>query len=252
MKRDDFYYLVTNVSAIATQVFTIRCGEFGAAASEDNSNEVPSFEFNVEDQINKVDYQEFIDSGYKDIDAVESELASAWEDVELANLDDLLARLPQELPKLTQQISGEQLKQWVVQCVESSESFDILHQYIMNVVNKDEEIYDLIRESIASNDCSELDEADPMITSEHIRIDDLVTAAEIESFKTFKWLYRKGNLSEEQKEAVLSAEGCIDDRFVFEEICKIISPNEQCLNLIQEKADKAGHHEVAEYIKAIG
>ena len=254
MKKDDFYYLVTNVSAVATQVFTIRCGEFGAAASVDESNDLPAFDFNPNSQLDKIDFQAFIDSGYQDIDDVESELAEAWEDLDLANLNDLLSELPGELPHLTQKISGEQLKAWVAYCTErsSADSFDILHQYVMSVVNKDEDIYDLIRECIASNDHSELEEEDSRISAKHVRLDDLVTAAEIESFNTFKWLFNKGNLNEEQKEAVLSAEGCIDDRFVFEEVYKIISPSQQSLDSVQAKAEKAGHSEIVEFIKAVG
>lgn len=254
MNKDDFYYLVTNASAIASLVFTVRCGEFGASASEDSSNEIPTFEFNLQDQLNNVDFQEVLNNGYSDIEAVESKLEAAWQELELDTLDDLLNKLPKELPNLAKKISGEELKQWIAHCAEnpSFESFDILYQYIMNSVNKDEEIYDLIRASIASNDSTELVEEDAKITSKHIRVDDLVTAAEIESFSTFEWMFNKGKLNDEQKEAVLSAEGCIDDRLVFEQICKIMSPSPAILSQILEKADAAGHEEVVDFIKTIG
>ncbi len=251
MNQSEFNFLVTNVTAIATQTFSIRCGEFGAAMAADESNDIPTAEFNLEEQHEYFDYQAILNSGYRDIDSLVVELDGAWQILDQDMLDSLLTNLLDELPLLQKEISGDDLKLWISHSLDASNDspFFLLNQYIMALFQQDDDIHDLIREAIASNSIDELEEEEAKIFAKHILIKDLVTAAEIESFETFKWLFEKSELNEQQLSEMFSSEGCIDDQFVFETIYNIVSPSEQLKNTLKLIAEEQGHQTVVQFLE---
>jgi hypothetical protein len=256
MKQSEFNIFVTNITAVTTQTFSLRCGEFGAAMSADESNEMPEAKFDLEEQHENFDYQSILVSGYRDMESLDDELNNAWQlleldELEFDKLESLNQQLPDSLPNLTQRLTGEQLKQWISYCLDAPNDSPIflLNQLVMNLFQVDSDIHDLIREAIASDNIEDLSDESENITAKHIRMEDLVTAAEIESFKVFAWLFSKSDLSEEQLVELLTSEGCIDDQIVFESIYKIVSPSSQQAQAVKLKAQAQDIQSVVQFLE---
>jgi len=251
MKQTDFNFLVTNVTAISTQSFSIRCEEFGAGMSADESNNMTKVEFDLEQQHENFDYQAILDSGYRDTDSLEAELSSAMLILDRNKLNDLLNQLPNDLPNLQQKITGEQLKAWIsyVLDLENDNPVSLLNQYVMSLFQVDDDIHDLIREAIAFDKTDELQEEADNIKAEHIKVEDLETAAEIGSFKAFEWLFKKAALDEVKTIELLFCENCIDAPFVFENLYKIIKPTDELRSTIIAKAKNSGYDAVIDFLQ---
>jgi len=254
MNQTEFNFLVTNVTAISTQLFSIRCSMFGSEMSADESNEMETVEFDLQKEHENFDYQSILDSGYRDINSLETELSSAMLILDQNELDDLLNKLPSNLPNLQQKMTGEQLKAWISYALnsEDDESVALLNQYIMSLFQVDDEIHDLIREAIAFDKIDDLQDQQEDINSEHIKIEDLLTAAEIESFRAFKWLFERAELDNTQIIELLFSEKCIDDQIVFESVYKIIEPSEELHTMVTAKVKGSGHDTVAEFLDSVG
>lgn len=227
MKQSEFNILVTNVTAIANQTFTIQCGEFATALSSDEENELSTETFDQKTHMDTFDFQSVIDSGYKQLNDLEDELNNAWNLIDLNKLEALIKQLPEGYADLTIKLSGDQLKQWITHTLEAKDDtpFYIVHQYIMTLFQGgDDDINDLIREAIAFDEVAELQEEEHNIRTEHIQVDDLITAAAIQSFKALKWLVQHADLSDEDVIKIL--ESAFDEKSIFEQAYTIISPTE--------------------------
>ena len=227
MKQSEFNILVTNVTAIANQTFTIQCGEFATALSSEEENKLATEAFDQKIHIDTFDFQSIINSGYKQLDDLEDELANAWSLIDLDKLEASLKQLPEGYTELTLKLSGDQLKQWITHTLEAKDDtpFYIVHQYIMTLFQGgDDDIDDLIREAIAFDELTDLLEEENNIRAEHIKVDDLITAATIQSFKAFKFLVQHTELNNEEVIEVL--ESTFDDKSTFEQVYTIMAPTE--------------------------
>ena len=249
MNQLEFNILVTNVTAIANQTFTIQCGEFATALSSDEENELATETFDQKTHIDTFDFQSIINSGYQQLDDLEDELDKAWSLIDLKKLEASLKQLPEDYADLTLKLSGDQLKQWITHTLEAKDDtpFYIVHQYIMTLFQGgDDEINDLIREAIAFDELTDLLEEENNIRAEHIHVDDLITAATIQSFKTFKWLVQHSELS--NKEVIKVLENTFDDKPTFEQSYTIIAPTETQHSEILTLAKNRNATEITEFL----
>ena len=250
MQQSDFSVLITNVSATASQAFAVQCGEFGAAISDDNADKLPDENFNASQYLDSIDFGDVLDTGYNSLESLKSELEQAWKAIDSAELDRLLAPLPGDLPDLTHKLAGTQLKQWVEYALATDENspFYTLHKYLMSLFRRvDDDVNDVIREAIAFDQIDELDEHE--ILPEHVHLDDLVTAATIQSFNAFKWLVKHANLDDCKIADIL--ENFFDDADAFEQVYKILSPSEKQKAEILNRASSSDNQQIIGLINSI-
>lgn len=252
MNQSEFNLLVTNVTAIANQTFAIQCGEFANAVAADDSNEFATESFDLNKHNETFDFQAVLEKGYQSIDELETELAEAWEKGSAAELESLLAQLPSAMPVLSQQLSGDQLQQWITHTLKAQDEdpFYVLHQHIMALFQtglSTNDTNDLIREAIAFDQVSDLADIESTITPEQIAFDDLVTAVTIQSFTAFEWLAQRAALNGEQTVELL--ENCTDDSAVFEQTLKIIAPDEPARDAIKSRAKASGQEAIVDLIE---
>lgn len=250
MQHSDFSVLVTNVSAAASQAFAVQCGEFGAAISDDNADKLPDENFNTSQYLESIDFGDVLNSGYNSLDSLKSELDQAWQAMDSAELNRLLAPLPEDLPDLTHKLAGAQLKQWVEYALVTDENspFYALHKYLMSLFRRvDDDVNDVIREAIAFDQVDELDEHE--ILPEHVHLDDLITAATIQSFNVFKWLIKHVSFNDCKIADLL--ENFFDDAATFELVYKIISPSEKQKAEILDRASVSDNQQIIGLINSI-
>lgn len=228
MIQAEFNILITNVAAITNQAFTFKCGEFASHLSGDVSDGQTSNKFNYEKYITDFNAQEMLASGYKSIDALELELEDVWNGIDQEALYRLASELPANLPDITTRLTSDQFKLWIVYALESSDDNPLyeLHKYITDSLGTGQcdDVYDSIREAIAFDELTGLIESENKIISEHILLDDLITAATIHSFKVFEWLMKRAQLDDQQIIDLLDSN--ITDLNTFEKMYKIIIPTD--------------------------
>lgn len=226
MQQSDFNILVTNSTAVANQVFSCQCGDFASNLSSGDDNELVPVAFNLEKHLNEFNFQEVLDSGYGSIPELELELCEAWAGVNVDELSGIISQLPSEFSGFTKKLRGKQLSSCVAVVLNDGDNspFFKLHQAIMPLFQQWEESpEDAIREAIAFDEISSLDEA-VNILPEHVSVEDLITSATIQSFKVFTWLVKCSNIDSEGMTIVLRE--FVEEEELFNTIFRIFSPND--------------------------
>lgn len=252
MTQSEFNILITNVTAIASQIFSLQCGEFATAMSANENASATIAPFELEQHLNNINFQEILDSGYNSLDSLTTELNEAWGKHDTATLAALLQQLTTDLPVLTQKLTGIKLKQWIKYNLkpENADSFYALHQYVMPLFNQfGDETYDAIREAIAFDDLAGLLEHEQNIQSKHIKLDDLTTAATIESFKVFEWLLQRTRLEDKQVADIL--ENCFNHQPKFERVYTILAPTAPQHKVVMFRAQAANQASIINFLSQI-
>lgn len=238
MNQSEFNILITNVAAITNQIFTFKCGEFASQISGDVSNNQTSNKIDYEKYMADFNAQEMLASGYESIDTLALELEDVWNGVDQESLYRLASELPANLPDITTRLTPDQFKLWIVYALEASDDNPLyeLHKYITGSLGAGHcgDVYDSIREAIAFDELTGLIENEHTILPEHIRLDDLITAASIQSFKVFEWLMKRAKLDDQQIVDLLDSN--ITDPNTFEKMYKIIIPTDAQCKKIQSIA----------------
>jgi hypothetical protein len=249
MKQSEFNVLVTNVSAIADQAFAVQCGEFSSAAADDGVQPAAA-PFNPLEHIGNFDYQAVLESGYKSLESLTAEFNAAWEAIEQEKLAGLLENLPDDFARLTQPLTGDQLKPWIIHALNAGDEspFYALHHYLLGFFRGGyDETNDIIREAIAFDELAGLLEHERNIGPEHIQFDDLVTAATIQSFKVLEWLLKHAQLDDGQVVAIM--ESCFIDKTVFQRVYQMLSPTTAQSAAILLRAQAAGEDGIIGFIQ---
>jgi hypothetical protein len=230
MIQAEFNILFANVTAITSQVFAIQCEQFASdLASEQRLGGVVNVSaFDPGKYIAQTNYKEILDSGYESIPSLKTELEVGWNNIDLATLNSLVANLPENLPDISKKITVDQFKLWISYVLGLSDDnpLYLLHQYFMSYLANDfDDVSDIIREAIAFDELSGLIEHANNIGAGNISLNDLITAATIQSFNVLKWLIKRACLNDGQVVELL--ESNIQDLHVFECVYKIIKPTER-------------------------
>ena len=251
MKQADFNILFTNVMAIADQTFTIKCGEFVTAASADPESGIHTDAFNMNQYYEKFDFQNMLDTGYASINELQTELNSIWEKLDSAELDNLLRDLPAGLPALSAKLSGQSLKQWIQHTVtsEGESAFYTLHQYISAKAGGVNNLADVLRHAIATDDVSQLNELAGTVQPDQISMEDLITAATIEYYQELQWMLEHVHLSDEQGIVLLSSQ--IEFPMQFERVYQIATPSKNQHQAVLELATQQGAKDVMSFLNKI-
>ena len=240
MNKQEFEFLVVNVSAIMNQTFSLRCLEYDSAVTGELSSQQSKSQVDFDKQHNQFDYQSILDSGYNDINELTAELNDAWELIEVEFVEQLVSRLPTDLSNLKEKIGGEQLKLWIEKSLSDQINQELadLYQCINDALNNDEEIQDLIKEAIAFDNIEEIIDEQDNLKAKHIELDDLITAAKIRSYKAFEWLLPRAELNANQMVELFA--GCFLFAHALECICKFSNASSEVLQAAQERAKQEG------------
>jgi hypothetical protein len=247
--KNEFNILVTNVSAIASQTFSIQCGEFATAIAEDQAKELANKSFDQNQYLQKIDFQQILDSGYNSLDSLTAQLDQAREIIDFDQLAILLKQLPADLPDISKIINGFQLRQWVQHALQlqNDGEFYALHSYLMSHFGLGgDEIDDIIREAIAFDELGVLQDYGSKIASSHIKVDDLVTAASIQSMKVFEWLVTRASLSDNQVGSLF--ENLLSDRKLFQDSYKIVVKTKSQYAEILRRAESSSDAEIIAFL----
>jgi len=223
MTFPEFKYLVTNITAIINQAFTIQCGEFATAITQDQEVDLPTKNFDTENHLETFDFQAVLDSGYHDMNDLDSQFHTAWDQADPDILIDLISQTPDHLPKLTEKLNAKSLTDWIRFSLDAADDSPLykLHQVIMTLFEDEKETFeDVIREAIAYDKVDELEANKNAISAEQIEIDDLTTAATIESFNALEWLLAHATLSD--NDIVELLENTIDDPSVSKRVVELL------------------------------
>lgn len=251
MEQTQFNILVTNVSAIVSQTYAIQCGEFATAMAEEEPEQFPGISFNKQEMLEKTDYQNLLNSGYESISELSEQLAEAWQKIDQPELESFNNNLPGDLPVLTHKLSDKEFKQWLNYAVDAGEKnpFYALHYYLISYFQgnlEENDINDAIREAIASDNVDELDES--VVKPEHILLDDLITAATIESFVTFDWLIKRTQLSVDDATDLLH--NISDNTYTLRQAYEILDPAGELKPAILELAENNQHELLIDFLKS--
>ena len=252
MNQSEFNFLVTNILAIKDQLFSINCAQFATDVRPQNDEDKASDAFDVNNYINRSNYDEFINQGYESIASLSNELTSAWEKTGADILDELLNNVPHSLPVLTAKITSNEFKTCLLFSLENTDRNPLndIHQYLTGFLNSNfDEVADIIREAIAFDDVTGLIEMEAVIDTSKITLDDLVTAVTIQSYSAFKWLFSHAMLSD-HKLLDLFVEGMSDNN-VFEAMYNIIKPSDKHHALLLSLAEKHSNHEAVNFLRNV-
>jgi len=252
MQPSEFNILITNVAAIASQTFALQCGEFATAMVADENAALSVEPFALEQHLDNINFQAVLVSGYESLPSLEEELNQAWGKHEPDKLNSLISQLSTTLPDLTKKLTGSKLKQWVKYNLkpEYADNFYELHQYIMSLFSRAaDETNDIIREAIAFDNLAGLAEHETQIRAEHIKYDDLITAATIQSFKVFEWLFNHGQWDDTQIADIL--EYYFTDMFLFERIYNILAPTAPQYIAAMIRAQASNNKSVVDFLNRV-
>lgn len=221
-----------------------------AMQNDQETSDINVEEFNTEQHLLDFDFQDILDSGYRDLPELTEDLEQARNQVNMDEIQALLAELPQSYPALNQKISGADLQSWIRYTLKAEDEdpiYKIYHEIKARFSGEDDDIPDLIREAIAYDELEELKNIEKRLAPTHILLEDLITAATIESFSVLKWLINHVTLN--NNEVILLMESQFQDLPVFEQLYQILTPtNEQHL-LILEAAKNAQATAIINYLQ---
>lgn len=245
-----FNILVTNVFAIAEQVFARQCKLFLQTMAEDESAGFSPEAAGLQDFEAEVDYQLVLDNGYGALESVTDSFAAAWDKADKILLQESLAQLPPQLPNLLYKINGEVLENWVncVAALPEENAFSRIHQYCQGLFHSQGQGRDFIREAIADDDVTILEQNESEIALEEILFEDINTALMIESVKTFTWLAERAQLSDEQRLTML--EYVISDQPYFERVYQTLAPSAAVKTALIATARESGYAAVLEFLQS--
>jgi len=249
MTFSEFKYLVTNVTAIVNQAFTIQCGEFATAVAREQDSTLSPVSFDTEKHLETFDFQAVLDSGYSDLDELDAQFRAAWDQVPHEDLEELINQTPAHLPSLTKKLEAGELSDWVRHSLNASEDTPLyrLHQAITTLFETgDDEISDIIREAIAYDKTDELEAGANSLSAEQINLDDLITAATIESFNALGWLLNRAELNDDDIISLL--ESNIDDSSVSARVVELLSLTPEQKTRIVNMAQSQNNHAIADLL----
>lgn len=252
MNQSEFNLLVTNVTAIANQTFTIQCGGFVTALDADKENEFSTEPFDINSHMEGFNFQEILESGYGGLNEVENELNEAWSLVDRDLLESSVIQLPKEFSDLTKKLTASELKQWITHTLEAEDEslFYVVHRIIMALFQQEgSDIHDLVREAIAFDELTDLIKEEKNLRAEHIQLDDLETALTIQSFKAFEWLVPRAKLDDDNTLELLKSS--LDDHSNFERILLILAPSEKQRETILSLAKSRNEDSILELLSKL-
>ncbi len=252
MEQTQFNILVTNVSAIVSQTYAIQCGEFTTAMVAEDPDQFSDVSFDKKELLENTDYQKLLNGGYESINELSDQLSRAWQEIDQPILESINEKLPDNLPELTRKLSDKEFKQWLnyaIGAADSENPFYALHYFLVSFFRgnlEDNDINDAIREAIASDSVDELDES--AVKPEHILMDDLITAATIESFVTFEWLIKRTRLSVVEIAELLH--NISDNIYTLRHVYDILDSDSELSSTIQEVAKKNQYEQLLDFLKS--
>lgn len=249
MIQSDFNILVTNVTAIVNHTFNIQADEFADGVVQEAAQGGAAAGFDTDQHFESFDFQDVLDSGYRDLAELTDELDEAWEQVDRELLQELLAEVPGDMPNLTMKMSGDDLKTWIRHSLQADEETPVyaIHRMIMALFDgSSEQINDMIREAIAFDDLDELIDEEPNLLPENISLENLITAATIQSFNVLAWLIPRADLDDD--EALELLESNIDDKFIFQKVYGMLEPDDALKSAIRSRAEALGQSRIVEFL----
>ena len=249
MNQSEFSILVTNTIGISDQLLAKQCGSFLDELVDSDDPALAQQLTGLEGAAQKVDYQTMIDQGYTSLETLSDDIKQAWEKVDQGQLTLLVSEIPPQMPNLTKKISGKDVGKWVDYLVGMPEgnAFSDLHQYCYNLFNSASEGKDVIRLAIADDDVSILESKEVSIKPDDISFEDINTALMIESVKTFEWLAKRANFTDDQVQLML--EYVSSDRQYFEIIYKILEPTSEQYSSIYASVASMEEEETLVFLK---
>ncbi|WP_086934045.1 hypothetical protein [Agarilytica rhodophyticola] len=252
MNQNEFAILTTNTMGISDQLLAKQCGSFLDELVDSDDPALAEQLSGLEGAAQNPDYQTMIDQGYAALESLSEDVVKAWQKVDQEKLQDLIGEIPSQMPDLTKKISGDDVEKWVSYLVGMPEgnSFSDLHQYCYGLFNNGTEGKDAIRLAIADDDVAILEDAKDAITSEDITFEDINTALMIESVKSFEWLAKKMNFTDEQVQLML--EYVSSDSQYFETVYKILAPTSAQYSAILASVTEMDEQETLAFLQQQG
>lgn len=229
MNYSDYSVLMANVIAIVNQAFAMQCGEFAINLASDQ-HDFPGVDFfDQERHIAMFDFQEVLGQGYGALSDLQDEIQRSWEAIPEGVIDDALNKLPDSLPDIAAQLNRDEFVIWLRYALdrEVSEPLYLLHHAIQGSMGggfQYDEVHDAIREVIAFDDISPLENLNVSVSAEMIEVEDVITAITIRSMKAFAYLHDFSSFSIDEYVEILSS--CSDDKDIFFEVCSVICPTQ--------------------------
>ena len=270
MNQAEFSILVTNLAAIATETFSIRCSVFatelqndpdpsGSAPTETNEQTM----FNLDEYFSQADLQAMLDSGYAQLDELQTELNTAMEIVEPDMLSDLLSQLPSGFPDLSYKLTVDQFKIWLTYAADAKDDdpFYAAHDYVMaafaggddldmeelGLDDDDDDIQNLVQEAIALNEIQILIDNESDITADKILLNDLIMAVFNDSLEPLKWLLKRAKLTDEEQ--VLLLNSCLFNPDTFKMVYAMQDLDDTQQTEILELAVESEQQEVIDFLQ---
>lgn len=249
MNQNEFAILITNTMGISDQLLAKQCGSFLDELVDSDDPALAQQLTGLEGAAQKVDYQTMIDQGYASLDTLNDDVKQAWEKIDQEQLKLLISEIPPQMPNLTKKISGKEVGKWIDYLVGMPEgnAFSDLHQYCYNLFSSGSEGKDVIRLAIADDDVSMLENEEGSIKPDDISFEDINTALMIESVKTFEWLAKRANFSDDQVHLML--EYVSSDSQYFETIYKILAPTSAQYSAILASVTDMEEEETLAFLK---